>query len=483
MVAAAEEKMIRHYHGTPVWGAQSKVLRTAITGAGAFVSFARPDQVKQCFDFADKVAFDNGAFSAWKQGISINWDAFYKWVWQWYWHPKLEFFVIPDTVEGGEKENDELINKLPRAIREKAAPVWHLHESLDRLKHLAGQWPRICLGSSGEFAAIRTERWHRRMDQAFEIISGVRNPPMVHGLRMLDGRVMGNYPLTTADSTNLACNVPKTDKKYPELTRQFRSIGCNEDQVKINRCAVLKAQIEKIEPPPLTEWARQKGFYVPRNFKAKKEETMVPKIKRVRRSAQPTAAPSEYSIIYADPPWSYDDKAKNRGGAERHYLTTGDQELASMRIPAAKDAVMFMWATFPKIQDAIHLIQAWGFEYRTVAFVWVKANKKQTDSPFWGMGQWTRANAEVCLIGVRGKPQRHGKGVHQLIVEPEIITDPVMQHSRKPAVVREKIVELMGDLPRLEMFAREATAGWQVFGNEAPGSITLPVKRVRRSQQ
>lgn len=210
---------------------------------------------------------------------------------------------------------------------------------------------------------------------------------------------------------------------------------------------------------------------------------MVPKIKRVRRSAQPTAAPSEYSIIYADPPWSYDDKAKNRGGAERHYLTTGDQELASMRIPAAKDAVMFMWATFPKIQDAIHLIQAWGFEYRTVAFVWVKANKKQTDSPFWGMGQWTRANAEVCLIGVRGKPQRHGKGVHQLIVEPEIITDPVMQHSRKPAVVREKIVELMGDLPRLEMFAREATAGWQVFGNEAPGSITLPVKRVRRSQQ
>lgn len=209
----------------------------------------------------------------------------------------------------------------------------------------------------------------------------------------------------------------------------------------------------------------------------------MPETKRVRRSAQAALAAKEYSIIYADPPWSYDDKAKNRGGAERHYKTTGDTDLADMRIPAADDAVLFMWATFPKIHDAIALMDAWGFEYKTAAFLWVKANKKATDSPFWGMGNWTRANAEVCLLGVRGKPQRQSKGVHQLIVEPEIITDPVMQHSRKPACVRDKIVELMGDVPRLEMFARETTSGWDVFGDEAPGSIVLPAKRVRRSAQ
>lgn len=191
----------------------------------------------------------------------------------------------------------------------------------------------------------------------------------------------------------------------------------------------------------------------------------------------PAAVPSVFDVVYADPPWAYDDKATARGGAVLHYTVTGDAQLAQMQIPAAKDCVLFMWATFPKIEDAIALMRAWGFEYKTVAFLWVKANKKATDSPFWGMGNWTRANAEVCLLGVKGKPKRQSKGVHQLIVEPEIITDPIMQHSKKPAVVRDKIVELMGDVPRLEMFAREAVPGWQVFGNEAPGSIAIPARR------
>lgn len=204
--------------------------------------------------------------------------------------------------------------------------------------------------------------------------------------------------------------------------------------------------------------------------------------KRVRRSAQPEKPAQElYEVIYADPPWSYDDKAKNRGGAERHYETADNNTLAAMTPPVAKNSTLFMWVTFPMLQEGIDLMKAWGFEYRTVAFIWVKANTKATDSPFWGMGQWTRANAEICLLGVKGKPKRKGKGVHQLIVQPEIVTDPIMKHSKKPACVRDKIVELMGDLPRLEMFAREAPEGWDVFGNQAPGSIELPKKRVRRS--
>lgn len=184
----------------------------------------------------------------------------------------------------------------------------------------------------------------------------------------------------------------------------------------------------------------------------------------------------KYEIILADPPWSYGDKAMNRGGAERHYRTTSNGTLASMNIPVADNAVLFMWATMPQLPAAIELMQQWGFTYKTVAFVWVKANKKQTDSPFWGMGNWTRANAELCLLGIKGKPVRQGKGVHQLIVEPEILTDPIMQHSRKPAIVRDKIIELMGDLPRLEMFARESTPGWDTFGDEAPESIALKKK-------
>lgn len=184
-----------------------------------------------------------------------------------------------------------------------------------------------------------------------------------------------------------------------------------------------------------------------------------------------------YEIIYADPPWSYGDKAMNRGGAERHYRTTDNGTLADMNIPVADNATLFMWATMPQLPAAIELMARWGFTYKTVAFVWVKANRKATDSPFWGMGHWTRANAELCLLGIKGKPVRQGKGVHQLIVEPEILTNPIMQHSRKPAEARDKILELMGDLPRLEMFARESAPGWDAFGDEAPASVTLKKKK------
>ena len=108
-------------------------------------------------------------------------------------------------------------------LRNKAVPVWHLHESIHRLVELCREWPRVCFGSSGEYATIRTDRWHRRMQDAFETIYCKFNfQTQIHGLRMLDGRVLGNYPLATADSTNLACNVPKFNTKYPELTRAIR---------------------------------------------------------------------------------------------------------------------------------------------------------------------------------------------------------------------------------------------------------------------
>jgi N6-adenosine-specific RNA methylase IME4 len=133
---------------------------------------------------------------------------------------------------------------------------------------------------------------------------------------------------------------------------------------------------------------------------------------------------------------------------------------------AAKDSALFIWATYPQLQDAFSVINAWGFTYKTVAFTWVKRNKK---SPGWfvGCGYWTRANAELCLLATRGHPKRVSKSVRQ------IIDTPISRHSEKPAETRERIVELMGDLPRIELFAREQTDGWHVWGNEVKSDIAL----------
>ena len=120
-----------------------------------------------------------------------------------------------------------------------------------------------------------------------------------------------------------------------------------------------------------------------------------------------------------------------------------------------------MWATFPMLREALEVIEAWGFTYKTVAFNWVKQNKTGAGL-FWGLGNWTRSNSEICLLAVKGKPRRMSASVHS------VIFSPVQQHSRKPAEARDRIVELMGDLPRIELFAREAAPGWDAWGDEAP---------------
>lgn len=254
---------VKHFHGTPIWGSAGAIHRLAVTGAGAFVSFARMDQIQASFQHAAEVGLDNGAFSAWKRGINIDWKQFYRRVEMHYDDPKLAFFVIPDVIEGGEEDNDKLIAELPAHLRDKAAPVWHLHESIERLIKLCHEWPRVCFGSSGQYAVIRTKPWHARMTEAFHAIYIQHQlKTKIHGLRMLDGRVLGNYPLSTADSTNLACNVPKFNEKYPELTESIRSAdycrGLSEAEIKhlilTGRCAILKSSIEKVTPPSVEEW-------------------------------------------------------------------------------------------------------------------------------------------------------------------------------------------------------------------------------------
>lgn len=174
-----------------------------------------------------------------------------------------------------------------------------------------------------------------------------------------------------------------------------------------------------------------------------------------------------YNIIYADPPWRYEQR-KVQGAAENHYPTMSIDELCALPVEslAAKDCLLFLWATFPMLPEALRLIKAWGFSFKTVAFVWLKQNRK---SPTWfyGLGRWTRGNAEICLLAKRGNPKRHSASVHQFIIS------PIEQHSKKPDVTRDKIVELAGDLPRVELFARQKIPGWDVWGNEVECDLTL----------
>lgn len=125
---------------------------------------------------------------------------------------------------------------------------------------------------------------------------------------------------------------------------------------------------------------------------------------------------------------------------------------------------LFLWATFPQLPDALRLIKAWGFTYKSVAFVWLKKNRK-TEGWFYGLGFWTRSNAEVCLLATRGHPKRQAANVHQFIIS------PIDAHSKKPEEAREKIVALTGNVPKVELFARQSPPGWDVWGNEVESTI------------
>jgi N6-adenosine-specific RNA methylase IME4 len=168
----------------------------------------------------------------------------------------------------------------------------------------------------------------------------------------------------------------------------------------------------------------------------------------------------KYNIIYADPPWSYKDKKCNRN-CESHYNTMDIKDICNLPIDkiCSKDCVLFLWVTYPMLQEGLKLIEAWGFKYKTIGFQWIKQNKS-SNGYFFGLGRWTRGNTECCLIAVKGKPRRINNGISQLVFS------PLEYHSKKPDIVRNKIVDLMGDLPKIELFARQSVDGWDCWGNE-----------------
>ena len=182
----------------------------------------------------------------------------------------------------------------------------------------------------------------------------------------------------------------------------------------------------------------------------------------------------KYQIIYADPPWTfrtYSEKGKEKKSPELHYDCMSLKDIYDLPVKdiADENCILFLWVTNPLLQEGLETIRKWGFVYKTVGFSWYKKNKK-ADSFFYGLGYWTRANAELCLLATKGNPSRESRGVHQVINDElwdtEQIVSRIREHSRKPNEVKNKIIELCGNLPRIELFSREQSEGWDSWGNE-----------------
>ncbi len=179
----------------------------------------------------------------------------------------------------------------------------------------------------------------------------------------------------------------------------------------------------------------------------------------------------KYDVILADPPWEYKQsgsKTNSRGMAKQHYKTMTTDEICNLPIRriCTEKSVCFMWATFPNISEALKTMKAWGFIYKTAAFVWVKRNKV-SNSLFWGMGAYTRANVEVCLLGI--SPGTKATEIVKSHAVHQIIQARIMKHSKKPHEAAARIEELLGYVPSIELFAREERHGWDCWGNEVKG--------------
>lgn len=236
-----------HYHGLPI--TPETAAAVALSGGHGFVSFADPRNLGLAASVCQSFALDNGAFTAWKQGKPIaDWTPFYEWAEQCKRIPACDFAVIPDVIDGSEAENDALLAEwpLPKWF---GAPVWHMHESMERLERLATAFPRVCLGSSGEFATIGTTAWWGRMAQCMRVLCNDAGEPLVklHGLRMLNPDVFSRIPFASADSTNIGRNIG--------IDQAWR--GTYNPPTKEARAQVMRSRIESVNAP--ARW----GFIVP----------------------------------------------------------------------------------------------------------------------------------------------------------------------------------------------------------------------------
>ena len=227
-----------HYHGTPFSGGELNHL--ALQGRHAMVSYAAPGHVSTIAEVCQSFCLDNGAFSAWKKGEEYDFTGYAEWAEQWLKHPGCDFAVIPDIIDGTEEENDNLVNRWVGEY-DQWAPVWHLHECIERLVRLCEDFPRVCLGSSGEYAEIGNRKWWERMAHAMDEITDDDGFPItkLHGLRMLDPGLFSYIPFTSADSTNVARNIGidvRWTGPYVPRTARTRALVIM-DRIETHACA------------------------------------------------------------------------------------------------------------------------------------------------------------------------------------------------------------------------------------------------------
>lgn len=228
-----------HYHGLPI--TPDKAALAAVQAGHAFISFAHPGQMGLAVAACQSFALDNGAFSAWKKGEPItDWESYYVFAAAGKRQPACDFAVIPDIIDGSEADNDRLVDEWPLPTWF-GAPVWHLHESLERLVRLSDVFPRVCLGSSGKYAQVGTSQWWRRMHHAMRTICDDAGHPRVrlHGLRMLDPDVFRRFPFSSADSTNIGKNIG-IDQRW---------LGTYAPPTKESRTRLMRDRIESINAP------------------------------------------------------------------------------------------------------------------------------------------------------------------------------------------------------------------------------------------
>ena len=229
-------------------------------------------------------------------------------------------------------------------------------------------------------------------------------------------------------------------------------------------------KVEKIEEKCSDEIKykiRNSGLSINQAYMALRKEEKLERVEQriIENSKKPTGyidiynTDKKFNIIYADPPWLY--WQDGNFNARLHYRCMTIQEICELPVKdiTADDCILFLWVTHPMLEECFKVIKAWGFRYSTCGFAWVKKNKVQ-DTNVIGLGKWTRANTELCLIAVKGTILRLDNTISQLIETPR------EEHSKKPAITRELITRLVGELPRIELFSRQVVEGWNCWGNE-----------------
>lgn len=232
-----------HYHGTPIGGTRQDVARFLV-GRHALVPYPRQDDIGAVAEFCQSFIFDNGAFSVWKRGEQLDVAGYTTWVQQWYRHPGFDWALIPDAIAGTEADNDALLRDW--TLGNAGVPVWHLHESLERLARLCLEHRTVALGSSGEWRTPGTAAWWRRMADAMSVACDKDGRPRarLHGLRMLDPDIFRLLPLSSADSTNAAVNCGSLGR-----------FGMYLPATAAQRAAVIADRIER--HPSAATWAPQ----------------------------------------------------------------------------------------------------------------------------------------------------------------------------------------------------------------------------------